>query len=159
MTASEIAEFLTGRALIARIGTISPDGWPAVNPVWFEYENGAFYIVTKELTGFCQNLTRDPRAVLCIDSPEPPYRRLILRGRAQFMEENWIERGRRGVLRYLGPDGLRYFEATIKFPRQVIRIVPERFSTWNGAGPDRTFAQQTKWHDVEPGQLLGSVLR
>lgn len=157
LTADEVHEFLTETAIFAKLGTIGPDGWPAVNPVWYEYDGGAFYIVTKELTGFCQNLRRDARTTLCIDNPQPPYKRVIVRATAEFIEEDWIERARRMVLRYLGPGGMDYFEATLDLPRVPIRLRPVRFSSWNGGGIDRTFSKPAVWHDIPAGQALEEV--
>ena len=56
------------------------------------------------------------------------------------------------VLRYLGPEGIDYFEATLDLKRELVRIWPERMSSWNGGGIDRTFAKPSVWHDVERGQ-------
>lgn len=155
LTPEELYEFLTGTAIFAKIATTGEDGWPAVSPVWYEYDGRAFWIVTKELTGFCQNLRRDPRASLCIDNPQPPYKRVLVRGRAELVDGyDWVPMARRMVLRYLGESGLRYFEATLELPRVTVRIVPERVSTWNGGGVDRTFWQPTRWHEVASGQAL-----
>ncbi len=154
MTPEELSEFLTQTKIFMKVGTIGPDGWPAVNPVWYEYDGDSFWIITKELTGFCQNMRRDPRVSLCIDNPEPPYKRVIGRGRVELVEGDWVEMGRRMVIRYLGPQGLDYFEATLEIPRVLVRIRPELVSTWNGGGIDRTFFQPTRWHEVRPGQSL-----
>lgn len=154
MTPEELHEFLTQTRIFVKIGTIGPDGWPAVSPVWYEYDGESFWLITKELTGFYQNMRRDPRVTLCIDNPEPPYKRVLVRGRAEFVEGDWVEMGRRMVIRYLGPPGLDYFEATLELPRALVRIRPESVSTWNGGGIDRTFFQPTRWHDVRPGQPL-----
>ena len=48
----------------------------------------------------------------------------MIRGRAEFPEGDWVELARRMVLRYLGPQGLDYFEATLDLPRVLVRIVP-----------------------------------
>jgi hypothetical protein len=99
-------------------------------------------------------MRRDPRVTLCIDNPEPPYKRVIVRGRAEFVEGDWVELARRMVLRYLGPDGMDYFEATLDLPRVLVRIRPERVSSWDGGGVDRTFTKPSRWHEVRRGQSL-----
>jgi hypothetical protein len=158
LSATELREILEELPLIARVGTIGPDGWPAVNPIWFEYDDGAFYVLTKERTGFCQNWRHDPRTTLCIDMPEPPYRRVMVRGLAHFLDGvDWRERGRSGVLKYLGPDGLAYFDATLHFARILVRIDPVQIATWNGAGPDRTFRAATVWRDLDGAGDLGAI--
>jgi PPOX class probable F420-dependent enzyme len=155
LTPEELHEFLTGTKIFVKVATIGPDGWPAVSPSWYEYDGEAFWIVTKKLAGFCQNMLRDPRVTLLIDNPEPPYKRVIVRGRAEAVErDDTYELGRRLVLRYLGPQGLDYFEATGDLPRIVIRIVPEQVTSWNGGGVDRTFFKPSRWHDVPAGESL-----
>ena len=154
LSPEELHAFLTETKIFVKIGTIGEDGWPNVNPAWYEYDGQAFWLVTKALAGFCQNMRRDSRVTLCIDNPEPPYKRVMVRGRAEFVDDDWVERARRMVLRYLGPQGIDYFEATLDLPRQLVRIWPERISSWNGGGVDRTFSKPAIWHDVKPGQPL-----
>ena len=118
--------FLTETKIFVKVGTIGEDGWPNVNPAWYEYDGESFWLVTKALAGFCQNMRRDPRVTLCIDNPEPPYKRVMVRGPAEFVDDDWVELARRMVLRYLGPEGIDYFEATLDLPRVLVRIRPER---------------------------------
>jgi len=154
LSPEELHAFLTETKIFVKIGTIGEDGWPNVNPAWYEYDGQAFWLVTKALAGFCQNMRRDQRVTLCIDNPEPPYKRVMVRGRAEFVDDDWVERARRMVLRYLGPQGIDYFEATLGLPRELVRIWPERISSWNGGGIDRTFSKPAVWHDVKPGQAV-----
>ena len=149
MTDEELVEFLTTSRAFVKIGSLSEDGWPMVNPAWYTYEDGAFYLVTKEKAGFCKNLRRDPRTSLLVDNPELPYKRVVARGMAEFLDEDWRERGREMVLRYLGEDGFDYYNATIDLPRVTIRIRPTQMSTWNGGGIDRTFYESTQWRSVD----------
>ena len=154
MTPAELHAFLTETRIFVKVGTLGEDGWPNVSPAWYEYDGESFWLVTKELAGFCLNMRRDPRVTLCIDNPEPPYKRVMVRGRAEFVEGDWVDLARRMVLRYLGPAGMNYFEATLDLPRVLVRIRPERVSSWDGGGVDRTFTKPTRWHEVAPGQSV-----
>ena len=151
MTDDECTEFLRTSRSFVKIATLDEDGWPMVNTAWYTYEDdGCFYVVTKPKTGFCRNLRRDPRTTLLIDNPEVPYKRVIVRAMAEFLQDiDWHERGREMVLRYLGPDGFAYYDATINLPRETIRFVPEKMSTWNGGGIDRTFFEPAQWHSTK----------
>ena len=73
---------------IGHIATISPSGWPHVNPVWVDHEDGE-YLLVNTLRGRQKdtNLQRDPRAMVSIADPDNPYRYLTVRGRAQLTEE------------------------------------------------------------------------
>jgi PPOX class probable F420-dependent enzyme len=148
MTRGELQEFLRTSRAFVKIATLDPDGWPMVNPAWYTYEDGCFYIVTKEKAGFCRNLRRDPRATLLIDNPELPYKRDLVPGTAEFIDEDWHERGRQMVLRYLGPDGFAYYDATTGLPRVTFRVTPLRITIWNGGGIDRTFFEPSIWHEA-----------
>ena len=154
MKPDELHAFLTETKIFAKVATIGEDGWPNVNPAWYEYDGESFWLVTKELAAFCQNMRRDSRVTLCIDNPETPYRRVMVRGRAEVVDADWVERARRMVLRDLGPGGMDYFEATLDLPRVLVRIRPERITSWDGGGVDRTFTRPAVWHDVAPGQPL-----
>src|SRR5262249_61566971 len=80
---AEMHAFLTETKIFVKVGTVGEDGWPNVNPAWYEYDGQAFWLVTKELAGFCRNMRRDSRVTLCIDNPEPPYRRGTIPGGAR----------------------------------------------------------------------------
>lgn len=159
MTPVELHSFLTETKIVAKVATTNEDGWPYVNPVWYDYDDGAFYLITKELAGLTQNLRRDTRCSILIENPEPPYKRVLVMGEAEFVDEDWVVRGRRMVLRYLGAGGLDYFEATRDLPRVTIRINPVKLSSWNGGGVDRTFHEPTRWHEVPPGDRLEASAR
>jgi PPOX class probable F420-dependent enzyme len=158
MTPEELHPFLTETKIFVKVGTIGEDGWPNVNPAWYESDGEYFWLVTKELAGFCRNMRRDPRVTLCIDNPETPYKRVMVRGRAEFVDGDGVEPARRMVLRYLGPEGMAYFEATLDLPRELVRIKPERISSRDGGGVDRTFSKPARWHDVGAGQSLEDAI-
>lgn len=149
MSSEELDTFLRESRAFANVGTLDPEGWPMVNPVWYSYEDGYFWIVTKENAGFCRNLRNDPRTSLLIANPELPYKRVIVRGLAEFVDLDWHELARQMVLRYLGPDGFAYYEATYDIPRVTIRVKPRLITTWNGGGIDRTFFAPAQWRQVD----------
>lgn len=157
MAPGELEEFLRTSRAFAKIASLDAEGWPMVNPAWYTYEDGVFYLITKEMTSFCQNLKRDPRTTLLIDNPELPYKRVLVRGTAEVVDEDWHERGRQMVLRYLGPDGFAYYDATTDLPRVTMRVKPLQITTWNGGGVDRTFFQPSVWHEVR-GRTLGNAI-
>src|SRR5207245_141527 len=101
----------------------------------------------------CRNMRRDPRVTLCIDNPGPPYKRAMVRGRAEFVEGDWVDLARRMVLRYLGPEGMDYFEATLDLPRVLVRIRPELVSSWDGGGIEAC-ARIHPWYGDEALALL-----
>jgi PPOX class probable F420-dependent enzyme len=140
---------LTGR-LFAKIATTMDDGWPVVSPVWYAWDGSSFLVVSKANTSLVQNLRRDQRCGVLVDNVELPYKRVSVRGEAEFLpdEFDWRAPAREMVLRYLGPEGMEYAESTFGFPRVPFRVWPRQMSTWNGGGFDRTFHRPTVWHTV-----------
>jgi len=151
MTPEELEEFLTGPPIFAKIATTDAEGWPTLSPVWFTWDGESFFVVSKERTAVVQNLKRDPRCGLLIDNPELPYKRVSVKGRVEFLPKDfdWKTPTRDMVLRYLGPEGMEYAEATFQFPRVPFKIFPVKQSSWNGGGFDRTFTRETVWHESD----------
>jgi PPOX class probable F420-dependent enzyme len=152
MSAQERDAFLTSGALFAKIATTNEEGWPMVSPVWYEWDGSSFLVIGKERTSYIQNLRRDPRCGVLVENSGLPYKRVSVLGVAEFLPErfDWKPAARDMVLRYIGPEGLSYAEATFDFPRVSIRIRPRRITTWDGGGFDRTFHRETVWRDFEP---------
>ena len=151
LTPEERDEFLTSGALFAKIATTNDEGWPMVSPVWYEWDGSSFLVVGKERTSYIRNLRRDPRCGVLVENSGLPYKRVSVLGEAEFLPHDfdWKPAAREMVLRYIGPDGLSYAEATFDFPRVSIRIWPRRMTSWDGGGFDRTFHRETVWHEVE----------
>ena len=73
---------------------------------------------------------------------------MFAQGRAEEVGEDWIPTAERMVLRYVGREGLKYLEATRALPRVVFHVRPERMTSWNGGGIDRSFFQVSRWNEV-----------
>jgi PPOX class probable F420-dependent enzyme len=136
MNAGEIAQFLAG-GVICRLGCLDEDGWPYVVPVWFEYADQGFYVIARARSAWARHLQRDGRAFLCIDESRPPYRKVLVRGRARILEEpntdgRWVQVGAPLARRYLGEYGGAYRTPTLKEPRWLIFVEPLRMTTWQG---------------------------
>ena len=155
---AERDEFLTSGAIFAKVATTMEDGWPVVSPVWYDWlaDQLAFLVVSKERTSMVRNLQRDPRCGVLVDNTTTPYMRVSVQGEAEFLPDDfdWVTPARKMALRYLGPTGLAYAEATFGFERVPFLIRARRISTWNGGGFDRTFTRSTRWHT--PNEDAGS---
>ncbi|HWO70032.1 MAG TPA: pyridoxamine 5'-phosphate oxidase family protein [Actinomycetota bacterium] len=148
MTVEERDAFLNEGAKFLKIATTDEAGWPTVSPVWYLWDGSSFLVVGKEKTGYIKNLRRDPRCGGLVENPTLPYKRVSFKGVVEFLPEDfdWKSPAREMILRYIGPEGLAYGEATFDFPRVPIRIWPKLMSTWDGGGFDRTFHRETVWH-------------
>ncbi len=138
MTDEERDAFLA-QPLICRLACLTDDGFPYVVPTWYAYANGAFYLVPRERSEWARYLQRDGRCSLCIDVSDSPYRRVIVRGRAEVLEEpnggnRWVDFGARMAERYRGQAGLEYIERTKDEPRWLLVVRPEQMTTSTGEG-------------------------
>jgi|SRR5947209_3534281 len=151
LSSAEIDEFLTAGARIAKLGTLR-DGWPYINPVWYEWDGSAFWVIGKPLAQFVKNLKHDERAFLVVDKDDFPYVRVNVEATGRVVseawEDQWVEMTRRMTLRYIG--NLDYLEERLKFPLSVISLTPVRTNTWNPTTfpPDRTFTSEARWNAV-----------
>ncbi|HET7028195.1 MAG TPA: TIGR03618 family F420-dependent PPOX class oxidoreductase [Candidatus Limnocylindrales bacterium] len=131
---------LLERPLLARLATVDDDGYPAVVPVWFEWADGAFWIVARARAAYLANLSHRPLVGLSIVDDRDPDRRLHVRGRATLatpgapLAGGVLDLARRLAERYEGAGGLEYVERSRAWPRVLVRIDPDRIVGW--ASPD-----------------------
>lgn len=137
MTPREIDTFLAG-PWNARVGCLTESGAPYVVPAWYEWDGQVFWLVPRARAAWARYLQRDGRVSLCIDQEEAPHRRILVAGRAEIVEPpnvkgRWVSIAERMALRYLGPvNGPRYLVPTLDRPRWLIRVRPEKMTSWAG---------------------------
>lgn len=88
--------------LTARIATSGP----TVRPVWFLWEEGAFWTLTGPWARLFDRVKDDPSVALVVDECDlvtGSVRQVIARGRAELVPFD-VARGRRKLTRYLGAD-------------------------------------------------------
>ncbi len=133
---AELDRFLAGD-LLATLCCVKPDGYPYSVPVWYQWEEGRFWVVPRAGAAWARYLESNPRVSLAVSEHHPPLRRVLVEGRAEPISgPGSPERARQlaasMALRYLGPSASANLEATVRQVRQVFAIVPERIVTWHG---------------------------
>ncbi|BDE15450.1 MULTISPECIES: pyridoxamine 5'-phosphate oxidase family protein [Mycobacterium] len=73
-----VMDFLR-RAMVARIATVSRNGRPHVNPLYFVCGNGKIYLGTTDRTLAALNVKANPRVTILFDIESEPDDRRILR--------------------------------------------------------------------------------
>ena len=63
---AEIAALLRAD-VAARLASIDSHGFPHVTPLWFIWEDDAFYLTSYSDRPHLRRLERDPRAGICVD--------------------------------------------------------------------------------------------
>ena len=72
------------------------------------------------------------------------HRAISIVGRAVIVarpgeSDAWMAIARRMTVRYVGAVDPGYFERTSRFPRWLVRIVPDEMTTWRGGGWSRFY--------------------
>jgi nitroimidazol reductase NimA-like FMN-containing flavoprotein (pyridoxamine 5'-phosphate oxidase superfamily) len=121
------------RPLVARVAA----GGPSVRPVWFLWEDGAFWWITGAYARLPEILARDPRLALVVDSCDlrtGEVRQVSARGDGAVVPFD-PERARRKLARYLGPDesrwDVRFSVRYLTEPDQktrLVRLAPQRLT-------------------------------
>lgn len=83
LSEEELQQFLQG-AWIAKLGTINIDGTVRMTPIWYEYQNGPIVMSTPENTAHIENLKRNKKCSLLIDSTEWPTKGVHFYGRVDL---------------------------------------------------------------------------
>jgi PPOX class probable F420-dependent enzyme len=104
------------------IGTTRRDGSVQMNPLWYEYRDGQFWLNGGPARGWFKHLERDPRVTLFLMAPESMFRWAQIQGRLAGTSvegaDDHIEHLSR---RYTGGP-----YPSPKVDRLIIRIDPER---------------------------------
>jgi hypothetical protein len=103
-----------------------------LSPVWHEWRDDGFNVVTGSRDVKAGHLRRDPRASIVVYDDGPPYRGLELRARARLSVAEERSIVRRIATRYLGPElGERYAETA--GDDLLIRLEPGELRAWDFA--------------------------
>ena len=135
MTKEQMDQFLTSGSHLLKLATLNESGSPYVTPVWYDYNGETFLLAGRRKARWVANIAADSRVSFCIDTSEPPYKRVIVEGSAVIEDAAWLGEWEHWALRYLGQEaGHRYYEETKATPRALIRITPGTTTTWAGPG-------------------------
>ncbi len=135
MTKQQIREFLTTGKHIMKLATLTPEGWPYIVPVWYDYDGEAFSALGRPKSRWVAHIENDSRASICVDTTEAPYKRVIVQGNAKIADMQFTGDWENMAHRYMGEEmGHRYYEDTKHIPRVLVRVIPNNITTWAGPG-------------------------
>jgi PPOX class probable F420-dependent enzyme len=118
--------------LVAVLATYRRDGTVLLSPVWHEWRDNGFNVVTASRDVKAGHLRRDPRGGIVVYEHGPPYRGLELRARARLNVPEDRSVVRRIATRYLGPEaGEQYAEAASD--DLLVRLEPGELRAWDFA--------------------------
>ncbi|WP_255405052.1 PPOX class F420-dependent oxidoreductase [Mycobacterium sp. E2479] len=124
---------LVGRTRTGMLGYLAADGRPLVAPVWFVVDIGQdgaeLAFNTGRDTSKGRALARDPRVVICVDDPHPPYSFVQVQGLATVSEDAHEVRdiATRTGRRYMGAARADEFGRRNGVPGElVVRVRPTK---------------------------------
>lgn len=134
-------EAFLAEPITARLAT----NGPTVRPIWYQWEDGCFWLLSGPWARLYHRVREDPMAALVVDVAEVDtgrFQQVIAHGSVEFVPWD-IPRGRRMLVRYQGPD-------LSTWPRQPDRTRYLREPgppgvTWLRLRPDRMRAYDYSW--------------
>ena len=130
---------------MAHWATVGPDGKPRVRPVWYLYQDGAFWFTTRlETRATGTDITAGSSVAVSIASEDRPYSAVIAYGTPDVWSDDrdtWLERI---ATRYGERQGGSWMARAVKQPdRVVLRLVPDKVIAWRYAtGDDRPIQEK-----------------
>jgi PPOX class probable F420-dependent enzyme len=128
---SELTDFLA-QPRVAVLATYRRDGSVLLSPVWHQFRDGGFDVVSAPDDIKVRHLRRDPRASILVYDNEPPYRGVEIRTTAQLSEIDRAEVVREMSVRYLGQVAGEAYAAE-SADSVLIRLEPGNVRAWDFA--------------------------
>jgi PPOX class probable F420-dependent enzyme len=110
--------------VLAHVVTTMPDGSPHVTPVWVDSDGEAVVFNTAKGRIKHRNLVRDPRIAISVTDKQNDYRTVVIRGRAEFVDEGADANIDKMAKKYLDADS--YPNRREGEQRVIVRVVPEQ---------------------------------
>ena len=131
LTPNDLGDLLE-QARVAVLATYRRNGTVLLSPVWHEWRDGGFHVVTGPRDVKAGHLRRDPRASIVVYEDDPPDRGLELHATARLSTPEDRSIIRRIATRYLGPEaGAQYAESAGN--GLLIRLEPGELRAWDFA--------------------------
>lgn len=115
---------------IAHLATLNAEGAPHVTPMWFTYDDGAFWFVSPQDAEKVRHIRQDPRVAVSISDSQHPYRAVMLHGEAEILED---ETGRI-LTQQLHEQYLGSTETELSYTDEgtnvAIRVQPHTVESW-----------------------------
>ena len=125
----EAITFLSEGTRTGMLGYLASDGRPLVAPVWFVVDGQSLVFNTGRATAKGRTLAHDPRVVMCVDDPHPPYSFVQVQGTVSLSEDpaELLGTATRIGGRYMGADRDEEFGRRNGVPGElVVRITPTK---------------------------------
>ena len=129
------AHELLSRTMVCVLATTGPGNSPHAIPMWYRYRNGVITMITSRSSQKSRNVERIGEAAVVVDTREPPYHAVMVKGDAEIGPALSREEKHEIALRYLGPDRVDAFMARhgeTRHDDSTIVIRPTRVIQYRG---------------------------
>ena len=109
---------------IANVATVMADGTPQVTPVWIDTDGEHVLFNTAKGRVKHRNLVRNPKVAISVVDRNDPYRLVVLRGTAEFIEEGADAHIDKLAKKYLDADTYPWRKEDEQ--RVIVRVTPEK---------------------------------
>jgi hypothetical protein len=162
LTGAELDDFLTGYSWLIEVAFTKPDGWPYIVPLWYLWEDRAFWVVGRKRSEWVQDLLREPRCAVCVHEreipPEGGNRKVLAQCTAEVVEgprvaegSQWVKVAEQMALKYVGPDGPAALARSYEWERYLVKLVPRdgKLTTFKGVDWHRRYFDPGQRPDLE----------
>lgn len=131
----EMSQFLNRvPALVGVVGSIRPDGYPHLVPVWYRWDGAKINIWTTDERRWVRNIVENPKVAFAVSEDEVTNTGVSLRGTAEVItsDDPWIhDEARRISRRYIPHEAemLAYVNRWLEL-RSMVVITPEKTNAW-----------------------------
>ena len=128
---SDNTKKFVGEVFPAMVATKRPNGTVHMNPVWFEYDNGYFWLNSWRGSKWLENLEREGEITLALIDPKDMYRFAEVRGRlVEATDEGGADHIDRLSLRYMGQTYQRHMPGVQRVKIQVEPVSVKSTLDW-----------------------------
>jgi PPOX class probable F420-dependent enzyme len=131
-TQEELAAFLN-EAPVAHLSSMNPDATIHIAAVYFKYENEEILIGTQDMTHKVKNIRHNPNVTVLIDNQAPPWKGVLIYGKAELDYEDVVAKRASIFERYKTPEDARKYAADLanNYTPVVIRVKPKRITSYD----------------------------
>jgi PPOX class probable F420-dependent enzyme len=116
----------------ATVTVMRDDGEPITSPVWFRVTGDRLELVMADGDVKLEHMRRDPSCRVLIFEAAPPFRGVLIRGRAAIRPDEGSLSRRAIASRYLGPqDGRSYADVGRRTPGHVVSLSMSDARAWS----------------------------
>ncbi|CAN5379340.1 PPOX class F420-dependent oxidoreductase [soil metagenome] len=126
---ADVVEFLSVGTRTGMLGYLASDGRPLVAPVWFVVDRDQVVFNTAKSSAKGKALQRDPRVVMTVDDPHPPFSFVQVQGVVELSEDPdaLLDLATRIGGRYMGADRAAEFGRRNGVPGElIVRVTPTK---------------------------------